>query len=97
MSPLLSLLVQTKILLRGHNAERVGVAHAAPPALHADNGVALAQNTELDSVHDTPCKTAVDILLPWGLLEIGLLLGEEEGVDATVQVGVLQKSVEFRR
>ena len=89
--------VQAKILLRRHNAERVGVAHSASPALHADDGIALAENTELDCVHDAPLETAVDILLPWGLLEIGLLLGEEEGVDATVQVGVLQKSVEFRR
>lgn len=79
--------------MRGHNAERVGVAHAAPPALHADDGLTLAQNTKLNGVHDTPCETAVDVLLPWGLLEVGLLLGEEEGVDATVQVGVLQRSV----
>jgi hypothetical protein len=65
------------------------VAHSAPPALHADNRVALAQDTELDGVHDTPLKTAVDILLPGRLLEVRLLLGEVEGVYTAVQVGVL--------
>lgn len=85
----LSLLVQTKILGRGNDAEGVGVAHSAPPALHADNGITLAEHTELDGVHDAPLKTAVDILLPWSLLEVGLLLGEVEGVYTAVQVGVL--------
>jgi hypothetical protein len=88
----LCLLVQTKILCRRNNAEGVGVAHTSPPALDTDNRVALAQNTELDSVHDTPLEAAVDILLPWALLEVGLLLREEEGVYTTVQVGILQKS-----
>ena len=69
------------------------MAHTTPPALHADDGITLVENTELDRVHDAPLETAVNILLPWGLLEVGLLLGEEEGVDATVQVGVLQRSV----
>ena len=65
------------------------MAHSAPPALHADDGVALAEHTELDGVHDAPLETAVDVLLPWGLLEVGLLLGEVEGVYTAVQVGVL--------
>jgi hypothetical protein len=65
------------------------VAHSSPPALYTDNGVTLAQNTELDSVHDAPLQAAVDILLPWAGLEVGLLLGEVEGVYTTVQVGVL--------
>lgn len=67
------------------------MAHTSPPALNTDNGVALAQNTKLDGVHDAPLETAVDILLPWALLEVGLLLGEEEGVDTAVQVRVLRK------
>ena len=67
------------------------MAHTSPPALDTDNGVALAQNAELDSVHDAPLETTVDILLPWALLEVGLLLGEEEGVDTAVQVRILRK------
>lgn len=66
------------------------MAHTSPPALDTDNRVALAQNTELDSVHDAPLETAVDILLPWALLEVGLLLREEEGVDTAIQVRILQ-------
>jgi len=83
--------VQAKILLRRHNAERVGVAHSASPALHADDGIALAENTELDCVHDAPLETAVDILLPWLRLEVWLCLREIEWVDAAVQVRVLRE------
>lgn len=89
MSLPLSLLVQTKVLRRWDNAEGVGVAHTSPPALYTDNGVALAQNAELDSVHDAPLEAAVDILLPRARLEVGLLLGEVEGVHTAVQVRVL--------
>lgn len=70
------------------------MAHTSPPALHTDNGIALAQNTELDSVHDAPLETAVDVFLPRGGLEVGLLLREEEGVYTTVQVRVLQRSAQ---
>ena len=69
------------------------MAHAAPPALHANDGLALAQNTKLNGVHDTPCEAAVDILLPGVGLEVGLLLGEQEGVDTTVQVRVLRDAL----
>ena len=65
------------------------MAHAAPPALHADDGRALGENAELDGVHDAPLETAVDVLLPRGLFEVRLLLGEVEGVYAAVKVGVL--------
>lgn len=91
MSPPLSLLVQTEILCRWDDAEGVGVAHTSPPALHTDYGVTLAQNAELDGVHDAPLETAVDILLPRAGLEVGLLLGEVEGVYTTVQVRILRK------
>jgi hypothetical protein len=82
-------LVEAKVLLSGDNAERVGVAHSSSPALHTDDGVTLAKNTELDGVHDTPLQTAVNILLPWFGLEVWLLFGEVEWVNAAVQVGVL--------
>jgi hypothetical protein len=58
------------------------------PALDTDDGVALVEHTELDGIHNTPLETAVNILLPWLLLEIGLLLGEVEGVYTAVQVRV---------
>jgi hypothetical protein len=83
-------LVKTKILLGGDDAEGVGVAHSASPALHTDDGVTLAENTKLDGVHDTPLQTAVNVLLPWLGLEVWLLFGEVEGVNAAVQVGVLR-------
>lgn len=89
----LCLHVQTKILLCRHNAERVGVTHAASPALHADDGIALAEDTELDGIHDAPLETAVDILLPWLRVEVWLCLVEVERVDAAVQVRVLPELV----
>lgn len=65
------------------------MAFAAAPALNADDVVAFDQDAQLDGLGDTPLEAAVDVFLPVGLLEVGLLLGEEEGVDATVEVGVL--------
>ena len=67
------------------------MSHASPPALHTDDRVALAEHTELDGVHDTPLQTAVNVLLPWLRLEVGLLFGEIERVYAAVQVRVLLK------
>jgi len=61
----LSFEVKAKVFgLGGNNAEGVGVAHAASPALDGDNGVALGKDTEVDGVLDTPSETLVDILLP---------------------------------
>lgn len=89
----LSLLVQSKVLLRWYNAQSIRVAHTSSPALNANNGITLAQNTELNSVHDTPLQTAVNVLLPWLRLEVWLLLREVEWIDTTVEMGVLQLSV----
>lgn len=69
------------------DAQGVGVAHATLPALDDDDGVAVGQDVELQSLLDGPLDAAVDVLLPVNLVEVGLLLVEEEGVDATVQVG----------
>lgn len=87
--PSASLLREAQILLRRHDAKRVGMAFAAAPALNADDVVAFDQDAQLDGLGDTPLEAAVDVFLPVGLLEVGLLLGEEEGVDATVEVRVL--------
>ena len=69
------------------NSESVGVTHTALPALDNDDGVAGGQDVKLKSVVDSPLDTAVNILLPVDLSKVGLLLREQEGVDATVQMG----------
>jgi hypothetical protein len=80
--------LQAKIRLSSHDTQSVGVAETTPPALDADDSVALLEHTELESVADAPLETLVDILLPGDGLEVGLLLVVVEGVDAAVQVGV---------
>jgi len=64
------------------------VAETTPPALDANDSIALLEHTKLESVADTPLETLVDILLPGNLLEVGLLLVVVEGVDTAVQVRV---------
>lgn len=59
---------------------------SATPALNTDDIVALLKNTKLDGFGNSPLKAAVDVFLPVGLFEVGLLLGEEEGIDAAVKV-----------
>ena len=76
------------------------MAHSAAPALDADNVVALVDDAQLEAVGDTPLEATVDILLPDLDVEVGLLLGESEGPDATVQVGILmfcQFELEFHQ
>jgi hypothetical protein len=65
------------------------MSHTASPALHADDCVTTSKDAKLDGVHDAPCETLVDIFLPRSLIEVGFLLIEEEGVYATVKMGVL--------
>lgn len=65
------------------------MTHTTPPALNADNVVALVDNTELETVGDGPFETTINILLPDLDIEVGLLLGEEEGPHTAVEVGVL--------
>lgn len=83
------ILLQSKILGGWHNTKSVGVTHATSPSLHTYDGIATLQDTELHGAGDTVLETTVDILLPWNLVEIWLLLFEMEWVDATIQVGVL--------
>jgi hypothetical protein len=66
------------------------VAHTAAPSLDTDDGVALVHDAELETVVDGPLETAVNILLPDLDVEVGLGLGEVEGPDTAVQVGVLE-------
>jgi hypothetical protein len=65
------------------------MAHATAPALDANDHVAARDDVEIETFADTPFQTAVDVLLPDGDVEVGFLLGEEEGVDTAVQMGVL--------
>lgn len=89
---LLHLLSQAKVLLSRDHTDGVGVAHTAAPSLDTDNVVTLVDDAELEGVVDTPLETAVNILLPDLDVEVGLLLGEEEGPDTTVQVRVLDST-----
>lgn len=88
-------MVKTQVLRRRYNAQSVGVTHTATPALHAHYCIASVQDTKFHSIDDTPCQTTIDVLLPWHLVEIWLLLWEPEGIDTTVQMRVLVSIVSF--
>lgn len=79
---------QAKVLLSGDNTNSVRVAHAATPALHTDNAVALVEHAKLDGLTNTPLETLVDIFLPVGASEVRLRLWKLERVDATVQMSI---------
>jgi hypothetical protein len=64
------------------------VAHTTAPSLNTDDAGTLLDNTKLDTVVDTPLQTTVDIFLPDLDVEVGLALGEVEGVDTAVQVRI---------
>lgn len=82
-------LTDTQVLDIGlDDPQGVGVTHTTLPALDNDNGVVLGQDVQLHGLGNTPLDTAVDILLPVNLGEIGLRLVEVEGVHATVQMAV---------
>ena len=70
------------------DTQSVGVAHAALPALDDNNGLTLGQDTQLHGLCHTPLDAAIDILLPVDLAKVGLGLGEQEGINAPVQVSV---------
>jgi hypothetical protein len=59
--------------------------------LNADDNVTFAQDVQLDGFRDPPLDTLVDVILPDGLAKVRLLLGDEEGVDASVEMGVLRR------
>ena len=69
----------------------VCVTHTSSPALYTHNRLTMSENTEVHSILDTPLDTLVNILLPILCVEIGLLFGEVEGVDAAVEVRVLER------
>ena len=65
------------------------MALTSTPSLNTDDGVTLREDSQLDTLADAPFQTSIDVLLPVLLVEVWLFLGEEEGVDTTVQVRVL--------
>ncbi len=60
------------------------MALSTTPALNANNVVALVKYPKLDGLGDSPLQAAVDIHLPVLFIEVRLLFGEEEGIDAAV-------------
>ena len=80
---------ESQVVLGIYDANGIRVSQTTAPALHTHHLVTLLQDTELDRLGDTPLQAAVNIHLPAGGFEIGLLLGEKERVYATVQVRVL--------
>lgn len=80
---------KSQVFLGRHDAGRIRVTFASAPALHADNQVALVEDTQFDSLRYAPFETLVHVLLPIRILEIGLRLGEKERVDSTVKVRIL--------
>jgi hypothetical protein len=84
----LSSFLESQILLSRHHANGVGVAHAASPALDADDTVTTLHHAQLDGLCDAPLQTLVNIQLPVLLIEIWLAFREAEGIDATVEMGI---------
>lgn len=69
------------------------MAHTATPSLNTDNGIALVDDAELETVVNGPLQTTVNILLPDLDIEVRLLLAEVERPDTAVQVRVLESTV----
>lgn len=80
---------ETQVLSRGHTANSVSMPLATSPSLYADDHLALFQDAEVDGLLDTPLQATIDILLPVGFTEVGLLLGKKEWIDTAVQVRIL--------
>jgi hypothetical protein len=68
----------------------VSVTFTSTPALDTNHGVSVAENAEPHGFSDAPFQTAIDIFLPGMLIEVGLFFREDERVDSTVQMRILQ-------
>lgn len=73
---------------RGGEFLRVGVAQASSPALYGDDDIALVDQTKNHGILYSPPQTLVNVVLPYGLVEIGLSFGVNKGIDTTIQVRV---------
>ena len=72
------------------------MAHAAAPPLHADDGIAALEHTEVNAVANAPFQAPINVFLPWLLAEVWLWFAKEERVDATIEMGILEKRCQFR-
>src|SRR5436305_13635666 len=72
---------------------RVCVTHATFPAVYTHYNITLRQYVKVHGLSNSPLKTAVNIFLPNSNTEIRHLLREQEWVDTTIQVGVLESTV----
>lgn len=68
---------------------RVCMAQASLPSLDADNNIASRKDPETHCLLHSPLHPLVHVLLPVGLFEVWLLLGEYERIYATVKVRIL--------
>ena len=69
------------------------MTHSAAPTLYTDHWIALTEDVQLDSLLNAPFETVVHVLLPVLFIEIGFPLREQERVDASIEMGILYKSV----
>lgn len=83
---------QTKVLRCRYDTKRIRMAFATTPALDADDVVTFTQDSQFDGLEDTPLQTAINILLPIGLVEVRLLLREQEGINPTIEMRILSGS-----
>ena len=78
--------LQAQVVLGGDDADGVGVAHAAAPALDTDNTVTFGEDAEFHGLLDAPLQSLVDILLPVDAAEVGFRFREAEWVHTAVEV-----------
>jgi hypothetical protein len=83
---------KTQVFLSRNNTNGVSVAHSTTPALNTDYAVTLVENTQPDSLANTPLETLVDIFLPIRAAEVRLGLWEFERIHATVEMSVSRRS-----
>lgn len=62
------------------------MSQTTPPALNSNNIITDSQEACSNGILHAPPQPLVDILLPRDGVEVGLGLGEDEGVDTTVKV-----------
>lgn len=72
------------------------MAFAAAPALDTDHAIALRKDAQLDCLTNPPFQALVNIFLPIGASEVGLGLGEAEGIDATIEMCVARCAIVTR-
>lgn len=88
---------ESQVLLGRHDTNSIRVSQTTAPALHTDYTVTFLQDTEFNRLGNTPLQAAVNIFLPDGRAEIGLLLREEKWVYAAIKVRVLVLSASARK